>query len=126
MAKRTNRAAWGLAAVLALLLMIGVGTMLYYRVSLPGVHVRVAAPGSLPVGRLTIAFFREQGFWEVSRPYDLRFCLVIVSRRYFQLEPPPELPRQIARRLGVKQLSRRPRTAPPAGPTASTRRGTGQ
>src|SRR6266511_1148613 len=33
MAKRTNRVAWGLAAVLALLLMIGVGTLQYCGIS---------------------------------------------------------------------------------------------
>lgn len=121
MAKRTNRVAWGVAAVLALLLMIGVGTLLYYGMSFPGVSVRLAPPGSLPI-RFTLAFYRERGLWEVSRPYDLRFCLVIVSRRYFQ----PELPPEVARQFGLKPDGRRLRTAPPAAPPASTRSGTGR
>jgi hypothetical protein len=113
MAKRTNRVAWGLAAVLALLLMIGVGTLLYSGIS-SGVSVRVAAPGSLPVAT-HFALYRDQGFCEVIRVYDLRFCLVLVSRRYFQ----PELPPEVARQLGLKPDGQPLRTAPPAGPMAS-------
>jgi hypothetical protein len=106
--KRANRVAWGLAVVLALLLMIGVGTLLYGGISFLGVSVRVAAPGSLPVAT-QFAFYRDQGYCEVMRVYDLRFCLVLVSRRYSQ----PELPPEVARQLGIKPDGRPLRTAHP-------------
>jgi hypothetical protein len=114
----TNRVAWGLAAVLALLLVIGAGTMLYCGVSFPGVFVRVYAPGSLPVGT-NITFYRHLGFWEVSRSYDLRVCLVIVYRTY---KIPPE-----GSKAARSQAIPPPTTnVLPSGHPASLRRGTGR
>jgi hypothetical protein len=115
MAKRTNRVAWGWVAVLALLLLIGVGALLYGGAS-SGVSVRVAAPGSLPIAT-QFAFYQDQGFCEVMRVYDLRFGLLLVSRRYFQ----PELPPEVAGQLGLKPDGRPLRTTLPAGPKASTK-----
>ena len=116
MAKRTNRVAWGLVVVLAMVLLGGGVTMLYRGVSFPGGYVQVSP------GRPGTTVGQDGGSWIVTRHYSLRYAVLVVSRTYSQQELPPD----VAKLMSLNPPSRPPRTATPAGPAASTRSGTGR
>src|SRR5690348_11639142 len=109
-AKRANRVAWGVVAVLAMVLLGGVGTMLYRGVSFPGGYVGVVASGG--IGAIVR---RDVDSWIVTRYYSRSSAVLIVSRTYSQQDLPPD----IAKVIGSRPPSRPPRTATPVAPPAS-------
>jgi hypothetical protein len=84
MVKRTNRMAWGLVVVLAVVLLVGVGLPF----ALGYIEVQVFPPSPLPSEMMHSG---GEGVWRVAQPYDLGICVVWITRTYHQREPPPEV-----------------------------------
>ena len=91
MAKRPNQMAWGLAAVLAAVLLGGLGLLLTRGISYGNVTVkadvqspiRFFGPGGSEEGP-----FGGPGCWAIPRSYNFRFFEVVITRTYYQELPP--------------------------------------
>jgi hypothetical protein len=94
MAQRTNQVAWGLAAILAVAVLAGLGLLFTRGLTLGNVTVEVHL--HLPVVRafrpcgLEVGPFGGEGRWGIHRSYNLRLFVVEVSRTYYQQDPPQQ------------------------------------
>jgi len=89
--QKSNRVTWWLAAILAVVVLGGVGAMITHGVRIGNVEVCVRRPGVRPFGPAGMedAPHGGDGLWAVSRSHDLGLFVVEVTRYYYQEDPPP-------------------------------------
>jgi hypothetical protein len=89
--QKPNRVAWRLAAILAVVLLRGVGPMLTHGVFIGNVEVRVRRPVLRPFGPAGMeeAPHGGDGLWAITRSHDLGLFVLEVTRCYYQQDPPP-------------------------------------
>src|SRR6266566_9598567 len=79
--RKTDRVVWGLAAILAVVVLGGVGTLLTHGVRVGSVAVQVRRTDHWAIGRNLTGGFGI-GVWDITRTTNLGFIAVDVTKGY--------------------------------------------